>query len=78
MTLSWISRRNGDSFEPPWVDLIRVLHHFTTWVVNQNHLYINRLAGKIPKNTTFTPVLRVLRVPIHDPFLDQPPQWGFI
>jgi len=22
MTLSWISRRNGDSFEPPWVDLI--------------------------------------------------------
>ena len=23
------------------------------------------------------PVLRVLRVPIHDPFLDQPPQWGF-
>ena len=21
MTLSWISRRNGDSFEPPWVDL---------------------------------------------------------
>ena len=33
--------------------LHRVLHHFTTWVVNQNHLYINRLAGKIPKNTTF-------------------------
>jgi hypothetical protein len=24
------------------------------------------------------PGLRVLRVPIHDPFLDQPPQWGFI
>ena len=22
MTLSWISRRNGDSVEPPWVDLI--------------------------------------------------------
>jgi hypothetical protein len=22
MTFSWISRRNGDSFEPPWVDLI--------------------------------------------------------
>jgi len=22
MTLSWISRRNGDSFEPPWVDFI--------------------------------------------------------
>jgi len=28
--------------------------------------------------TLKTPVLRVLRVPIHDPFLDQPPQWGFI
>jgi hypothetical protein len=28
---------------------------------------------QIPQN----PVLRVLRVPIHDPFLDQPPQWGF-
>ena len=27
--------------------------------------------------TLKTPVLRVLRVPIHDPFLDQPPQWGF-
>src|SRR5262249_40490815 len=23
------------------------------------------------------PVLRVLRVPIHAPSLDQPPQWGF-
>ena len=22
MTLSWISRRNRDSFEPPWADLI--------------------------------------------------------
>jgi hypothetical protein len=30
-----------------------------------------------PQNPQNPRVLRVLRVPIHDPFLDQPAQWGF-
>ena len=33
MTLSWISRRNRDSVEPPWVDLI-----FDCWSASERHI----------------------------------------
>jgi hypothetical protein len=33
MTLSWISRRNRDSVEPPWVDLI-----FDCWSASERRI----------------------------------------
>ena len=35
MTLSWISRRNGDSVEPPWVALIFHCRSASEWRIRK-------------------------------------------